>query len=136
MNTFPYLGLLVHYSSKSFSEHIRRRVAAAHASIACEIRDLRKLSVSTAVALFNLKIIPMLSYSLDRVWGHLSESCFKTLEGCFCTYMRNRFVYIMANCIPAVEPIRNGLKALPSESFTQFVLGLQVKVSIPQGTRP
>lgn len=97
------------------------------------------LSVSTAVALFNLKIIPMLSYSLDRVWGHLTESCFESLEKSFCTYMkrvlclhpktRNRFVYIMAKCVPAVETIRIRLRAPPTEAYARFVSRLEVKVS-------
>ena len=139
VNSFTYLGLLLHYSGKSFAEHIRRRVTAALAALAIECNDVRKLSVSAAVALFELEIVPMLSYALDRVWGHLTESCFEALERCFCTYMkrvrclhpkaRNRFVYLLAGYGPALETIRMRLKAPTTEPFLSFVYKWQGKVA-------
>src|SRR5580693_5329410 len=97
------------------------------------------MSVGTAVKVFNMKFLPMLSYGLDRVWKHLTVENFRSLEPCFCTFMKrvlslhkstkNRFVYLLADCPPSVEVMRQRLRILPTISFTEFVDSIREKNS-------
>ena len=131
VNSFSYLGLLVHFKGTTFTQHVKRRVKATLAAMYVGTKDVRKLSLSAATKLFALKAVPMMSYSLGRVWKYLSLADFRLLEGCFCTYMkrvlclsmtaRSRFVYLLADCGPIMEAIRSRLKAPITESFSQFL---------------
>src|SRR5580693_5943219 len=95
------------------------------------------MSVGTGVKVLNMKFLPMLSYGLDRAWKHLTVENFRSLERCFCTFMKrvlslhkttkNRFVYLLADCPPSVEAIRKRLWVLPTRSFTEFLDSVREK---------
>ena len=133
------MGLRIHYTGTSFTAHIEERVAAALSAAHAQIRDVRKLSVGTAVRLFELKLLPMLSYGLGRVWKHLTTSNFAALERCFCTYMKrvlclhrtakNSFIYLLAEYPLAVEVMRVSLNAPVTDTFQSFRAEWEVKVA-------
>lgn len=139
VNSFPYLGLRVQYTGTTYTEHITERITKSLASMYVDVRDVKKLSVNAALKLFALKAVPMMSYGLGRVWGHLSLADIRLLEKCFCTFMkrvlglsnksRSRFVYLLADCGAIVELVRSRLKAPITEPFNQFMIEWHLKVA-------
>lgn len=140
VNSFKYLALRMHFTGTLFTGHLQDRIQAALSSIYVQVKDVRKLSVQTAIRLYGIKIVPMLSYSLDRVWNHLTYANFGLLEKVFCVFMkrvlclhsasRSRFIYVLGGCGPSIEEIRIRLKVPPTDAFNQFLSDWQQKVVV------
>jgi hypothetical protein len=45
-----------------------------------DIQSLSKLSLKTAMKLFDLKVVPILTYGLTTIWEYLGENNLKTLQ--------------------------------------------------------
>ncbi|KAJ4432101.1 hypothetical protein ANN_20715 [Periplaneta americana] len=76
---FKYLGITIQTTGKSFRLHIRSRVMAATRAMN-EIRNITQLSISTAMDLFRIKILPILTYGLESVGEYLTYKQMEELE--------------------------------------------------------
>ena len=65
------MRLKFHWKRKSFSVHIQERLIAAVRCIN-DIKNLQLLSLKTAIRLFEVKVLPTLTYGLESIWDHLS----------------------------------------------------------------
>ena len=71
-----------------------------------DIKNIRLLSLETALNLFKTRIIPILCYGIEVIWSHLTENNLNTLEKVKATYLkrifgvskttRSRLVYLLA----------------------------------------
>jgi len=62
VNSFSYLGISLQ-TKLGFTEHIKQRKSIASANI-YRLKNLHRLSLPTAMKIFNLKIKPIISYGL------------------------------------------------------------------------
>ena len=79
INTFKYLSLTMQTSARSYRVHVKSRAAAATKAI-FDIKTITRLSLETAMILFNTKIVPIATYGLDIIWEKLSLADLRTLE--------------------------------------------------------
>ena len=79
VNSYKYLGLTLQVRGKTFTKQIEGRCAAAIKAM-FDIKMLHKLSIDTALRLFYIKIVPIGSYALKKIWMHLVTANLKTLE--------------------------------------------------------
>jgi hypothetical protein len=77
-NACKYLGVTLQ-TTKSYRIHIKERVIAATKGL-LEIKNLRQLSLETAIRLFEAKIVPLLTYGIEIAWPNLSLKDVKLLE--------------------------------------------------------
>ena len=107
VNSFTYLGLTITTTGRSFAKHIIERPRKALLA-ATSIRSPTKLSLKTALALFDLKILPSAAYGVPLIWDKLTESDLVVLDRVKTTFRkqvmgvhrtaRNRKVYLLAGC--------------------------------------
>ena len=72
---FPTL-ITLHPSAKCFTKHTKEKaIKAMH-----EKNFISILRLDTAMALFNSKILPILTYGIEVIWVHLNEKNLATLE--------------------------------------------------------
>jgi len=105
VSRFEYLGLIVPANGKSYGHHTRNRVSKAIKAIS-SIRDPSKLSLPTAVKLFDIKVFPVVTYGVKAIWKHLTRLDLECIEGTKATFLkrvlnvhrksRNRLVYKLA----------------------------------------
>lgn len=79
VNSFKYLGLTLQTTALSFRIHTMERAAAATKAI-YDIRTISRLSLKTAMALFETKIVPILTYGLEVTWEKLSYTDLLRME--------------------------------------------------------
>ena len=78
---FKYLGITLQPQGKTYTVHIKDKVAAAAAIIAMtDIKHLSKISLQTAMKIFKVKILPVITYGLNIIWQHLKKSNLKDIE--------------------------------------------------------
>jgi hypothetical protein len=119
-----------------FRLHIDERVRKAMAAMTT-IKSPQKLSLKTALALFDLKVAPTASYGLQIVWRHLRLSDIKSLERTKTTFLKralgahrsakNRLVYALAACTSFVEELRLRLHLEETEAYKKFVSEREAK---------
>jgi hypothetical protein len=63
VNAHKYLGVTLQINGRSFTKHIKDKTAAA--IIAMNEIKVIQLSIKTAIALFHIKISPIISYAID-----------------------------------------------------------------------
>ena len=63
---FKYLGIPLQASGKVYTKHIKDRLAAAMITINC-IKNLHRISLNKAMALFKLKVMPIMTYELHHL---------------------------------------------------------------------
>ena len=66
VNSFKYLGVVLPTNGRSFSEHIVDRVRRALVATV-GIRTPARLSLKTALILFNMKIAPVAAYGYNII---------------------------------------------------------------------
>ena len=59
--------------------HVKDRVSAANRSMN-SIKLLRKLSLKTAVKLFNVKVSPVATYGIENIWQFLTKDQLANLK--------------------------------------------------------
>jgi hypothetical protein len=101
---FSYLGYWITPSLSSFGEHIKIRKVKSIAAI-WTLPDLRKLSIKTAMQLFDLKIAPCAAYGIKEIWEKLSVANMLDMERVKSHYIkralgvaknaRNRLAYLL-----------------------------------------
>jgi hypothetical protein len=76
-NSYKYLGITLKASGKAFTLHIKEKTLTAIRAI---IDSVSKLSLETAMKLFYLRMVPILTYGLTVVREHLGENSCIILE--------------------------------------------------------
>ncbi|KAJ4427799.1 hypothetical protein ANN_25452 [Periplaneta americana] len=78
-NAFKYLGVILQTTTKSFRIHVKERATSAIKAI-FDIKNIRQLSLDTAIRLFEAKIVPIITYGIDIIWTNLSLRDLRTME--------------------------------------------------------
>ena len=76
---FTYLGITLTTSGVSFAQHVEARAAKALAA-ASMIEAPQKLSLKTALKLFDIKVAPTAAYGVRLIWKHLHRGDLETLD--------------------------------------------------------
>lgn len=84
---YKYLGVTLQPTAKCFTKHVTERAAQAIMAMQ-EIKNIRLLSLETAMKLFNAKIMPIVSYGIEVIWEHLTERNLETIEKVKSTYLK------------------------------------------------
>jgi hypothetical protein len=81
-----------------------------------DIQRLSKLLLETAMKVFYVKIVPILTYILTMIWEHLEENSLKMLESVKATYLKKalrvsrftplRLVSVLARECLLIEDLR------------------------------
>jgi retron-type reverse transcriptase len=79
VNTFKYIGITLQTTNTTFRIHIKEKTTAAIKAI-YDIKEIAQLSLKTAMALFNNKIVPILTYGIDIIWDKLKLQDLAALE--------------------------------------------------------
>lgn len=70
VNSYEYLGVILQ-TTLTFTDHIMKRKAAAAAVIG-SLKNLRLVSLDTAIRIFDLKVRPIACYALDSICSFLT----------------------------------------------------------------
>ena len=121
---FTYLGVVLS-CGVSFGAYISQRISQSTAAMAT-IPSPGKLSIDTAMSLFNIKIAPIAAYGLTLVWEDLSATQITALDKVKATFLKrslclhrsasNRLTYCLAGTQPFIEDVvrRYGLPDTPA----------------------
>lgn len=125
VNSFKYLGLTLQTTTRSYRLHIRSRAAAATKAI-WDIKTISRISLKTAMALFNAKIAPIATYGIELIWEKLSLQDLMTLEAVksrflkatlgVSRYTRSRLAYELAREPFFIEDLRMKLPSTDSSN--------------------
>lgn len=128
VNSFKYLGLTLQTTARSFRIHIKSRAAAATKAM-FDIQAISRISLKTAMALFNAKIVPIATYGIDLIWEKLSLKDLMTLEAVksrflkatlgISKYTKSRLAYELAREPFFIEDLR---MRLPSTDNSKKLL--------------
>ncbi|KAJ4448600.1 hypothetical protein ANN_10619 [Periplaneta americana] len=139
---FKYLGITIQTTGKSFRLHIRSRVMAATRAMN-EIRNITQLSISTAMDLFRIKILPILTYGLESVGEYLTYKQMEELERVKARYLkralglpqnaRSRLVYELTRETFLIEDLRCEIMLPANDAYKRLLQDLhEKKTSIPE----
>mgnify|MGYP007063903301 CR=1 FL=1 len=78
-NSFKYLGITLQTRENTFGYHIQEKSVAAIRAI-YSLNNLSRLSLDTAMTLFNAVITPIATYGIDLIWEDLTLSDLTKLE--------------------------------------------------------
>jgi hypothetical protein len=137
VQSFTYLGVTIPSNGKSFHEHISSRVTAALKCAYGDVKNPSRLSLSTAIKLFDLKISPIATYAIPIIWKYLSVTDLFTLDRvktmflkrvlCVARNSKNRLVYLLAGCSSLIEKLQKtfGLESTPA--YLNFMTAREVR---------
>ena len=80
VNHFTYLGLEI--SGTNFSRHISNRIGRVRLAFA-SISKPHELALDTALALFDMKVLPTVSYGVEIYWEHMTEEQLERIDKLF-----------------------------------------------------
>lgn len=136
VNRFQYLGITLHYNGKSFTAHIAERCRKATLAFN-SIKNPQRLSVETALRLFDLKIAPTACYGIEVIWEKLTTPNMETLNRVKATFLkrvlglhnstRNRFAFLLANSPLFIEDLVRRYKLPPTEAYTEWIRTWETK---------
>lgn len=103
--TPKYLGMRLQPTGTTFTLHIKERLIAATRSIN-DIKHISRMSLKTAMELFQVKVLPIATYGISQIWNHLTKKQLKEIEKLKATYIKrvlciskftpSRLAYVMA----------------------------------------
>ena len=135
-SNFKYLGITIQTTGKSFRLHIRSRAVAATRAMN-EIRNITQLSMSTAMDLFRLKILPVLTYGLESIGEYITYKQLEELERVKARYLkralgvpqntRSRLVYELTRETFLIEDLRCEIMLPASDAYKQLLQDLHQK---------
>jgi hypothetical protein len=138
VSSFRYLGFELTTTAFSFTRHVAERKRKAICAI-FDIRNLRGLSVDTAVRLFNLKILPTASYGIRTIWEHLTVANLLEMDKTKSTflkrvlgiskYTRNRVTYLIAGGKTMVEDLVQTYDLPVTEQYQGFLSEWESRMS-------
>jgi hypothetical protein len=131
VKSFTYLGVTIASNGKSFREHIATRVSKALTCASCDLKNPSRLSLPTALKLFDLKVAPVATYAIPVIWKYLSVSDLLSLDRvktaylkrvmCLARNSRNRLVYLLAGCPTIVEQVRKMYQLEETSAYVEFM---------------
>ena len=130
VNSFKYLGVTMPTNGRSFTEHITDRTRRALVA-SVGIKTPSRLSMRTALNLFEIKVAPVASYGIEVIWEFLSATQLEQLDrvkpaflkramGLHCT-ARNRLVYLLGDTPLFVEDLRRRFSLPVTPAFSEFI---------------
>ena len=87
VNSYKYLCIKLQTQGTTFTEHIKDKAASAVKAMH-DIKHLNKVSLETAMKLFNAKIAPIITYGLELIWEHLTKRNLEKIEKVKATFMK------------------------------------------------
>lgn len=115
VNSFRYLGVNLPHNGKSFTAHLTERCAKALVA-AHQIQNPQKLSLNTAMRLYDLKVAPVVSYNIEMFWDDLTVGNLEMLNKVKASFIkrtlglhpttRSRLAYLLAGSMLAIEDFR------------------------------
>ena len=130
VSSFNYLGVTLQPTGKSYRIHIKRRATAATKAM-FHINMLSRLSLETAMTLFDVKIVPTLTYGIELVWEKLSMKDLNTIEAVkarflklvlgVSKYTRSRLSYELARETFLIEDLRIKYFLPCTENWTKLL---------------
>ena len=134
--SFTYLGVTLQTQGNIFTRHINDRVNAATRAIS-DIKSIGKLSLETALQLFELKVDPVATYGLENIWVHLKKQSLEKLEKLKATYLKrvlclskytpSRLVYVLAREPFYIEELRLKFLLPATPAYQDLLRELQEK---------
>ena len=135
---FPYLGVELTSSGTSFSRHIRERVRKGFLAFHA-IHKPEQLSLSTAMALFDLKVGPTVSYGIEVIWPHLTKANMAQLDRVKAAFLkralgvhrtsRNRLVYLISEAPLFVEDLLRRFNLPRTAAYEEHILEWEEKMA-------
>ena len=129
VNNFSYLGVRFSTSGTCFSAHIAERVAKSVTAMS-SIPSPQKLSLNTAMQLFQMKVGSVASYGVPLLWADLTARHMAKLDTVKATFLkrvlglprntRNRLVYALAGTGPFVEDLVDQFNLGTTLALTEF----------------
>jgi hypothetical protein len=87
VKSFKYLGVTFQQTGKAFALHIKDKCKCA-LTATYSISNLHLLSIYTAVELFHIKVSPVASYGIERIWPFLSYRDLNNMEAVKSIYLK------------------------------------------------
>jgi hypothetical protein len=136
VNAYKYLGVTLQTNGRSSTKHIKDKTAAAIIAMN-EIKVIRQLSIETAIALFHIKISPIISYAIDNIWEHLSKNDLALIERVKATYLKkvlclaknapSRITYELMRQPLYIEELRTRILLPATRAYQVFLQELHAK---------
>jgi len=107
-----------------------------------KIDGLRRLSISTALSIFFMKLVPIIEYNLSAIWRHLTASNLHRIDFLLFTFLkhicgvarssRNRLILLICDTPTLVNALKQRHNLPSTEAFTSYIDTLTAKMqSIP-----
>lgn len=138
VNQFPYLGVVLPTNGKSFGAHIEERCRKAQMA-SFTIKDPHKLSLATALKLFQIKIAPVASYGIEVIWECLSAEHLSSLDRTKMAFLkralrihsssRNRLVLLLTDGSLFTEDLKRQFKLPVTAAFEAHIQSWESKLS-------
>ena len=113
----------------NFDQHVAERLRKNQAAMA-SIPDAHRLSLKTAMQLFQMKAGAVASYGISVIWDELSTAQLEKLDKVKATFLkralglsrnaRNRLVYVLAGTVPFVEDLVRQFNLKVTPALTEF----------------
>ncbi|KAJ4451621.1 hypothetical protein ANN_03090 [Periplaneta americana] len=133
---FKYLGITMQTQGNVYTLHVKERAAAAVIAMN-GIKNLHKISLSTAMKLFELKITPIITYGIDLIWEHLTKNNLSDIERvkatflkkalCLSKYTPSRLTYVLSKESFYIEDLRYQLLLTSTKAYDDLLQELKAK---------
>ena len=138
VKTFRYLGVTLPTNGRSFTEHINDKVRRALVA-SVGIRTPSRMSLRTALALFEIKVAPAASYGIQVTWEHLSSAQLEKLDrikpaflkralGLHCSAL-NRLVYLLCDTPLFIEDLKRRYNLPTTRAYLEFINSWHMKMA-------
>ena len=138
VNHFTYLGVTIPSNGVSFGQHIDERSRKAMiASVGIE--HPQKLSLNTALALFDLKISPTACYGIPLIWDSLTVNQLERLDRVKPSFLKralglhisspNRKVYLLCSTPLFVEQLVQRFQLSKTVAYRKFIERYEEKMA-------
>lgn len=133
---FKYLGITLQSRGDTYDLHIKERALAARMA-ANSITNLSKLSLKTAMTIFRLKIIPIMTYGLEVIWEKLKKKNLEDIEKVKAHFLKrvlslskytpSRLTYVLTKEQFFIEELRLDLLLPATEAYKDLLRELTTK---------
>ena len=130
VNSFCYLGLLLPSNGHSFPAHLTERCRKALIA-AGSIRSPQRLSLATAIRLFDLKVAPVATYGIEVIWRDMTAKNFDQLNRVKASFLKlalglhrtaqNRLVYLLSGTPLLSEDLRQRFGLPETTAFLEHL---------------
>jgi hypothetical protein len=139
VNSFEYLG--VTFQTKGgFSKHVLSKVNKC-AVASCAIKNIPQLSLSAALQLFKIKILPIAAYAISAFWSDLTSKNFYSdldkikytfLKRALCLHIStsNRKVMVMCATRPLSEDIAHMFLLPLTDCLSQHLAAVEERIAL------